>query len=287
MVHIEKDYTKPPVNLIDNKWDGLKQKVFVEKNSHAADSKCYRDATLKKIVELYSHKCACCERSYGYELEIDHYRPKKARDYGESKYQHTGYYWLTYEWNNLIPLCSSCNKGKSNYFPLKNNSKRITDHTHYFANNILLLQIHEEPLFINPEIELQPELHFTYLYNGKIEGRTDEGKEMVKFYNLNSKTKVRDRRYIITGYILKIRIAIQEFLESTNPEREFELKGDLKNTFRDILNNGKKDKPLSLMHIFIRKYFSIFITNQFPVIWQPKLEILFNDYYLNVWKKTN
>jgi len=281
MVHIQKDYNKPPIALLDSKWDFVKQDVLTNEN-HKAKSECYRNSTLEHLVKLYNHKCACCERKIGYELEIDHYRPKKARNNGDINFQHSGYYWLTYEWSNLIPLCSSCNQSKSNYFPLKDNSKRITNHNHLLANNIYNLQTYEEPLFINPEIELQPEKHFKYLPDGKVEGRTLEGKTVVKFYNLNSRTKVRERRYVIASYILKIRTAIGEYFENQNNDI---LKGDLNNTFREILNNGKINKPLSLLHIFIRNYFNIFIAKNFPNEWQNKLINLFNEYYQNIWKK--
>ncbi len=188
MVHIEKDYTKPPKALMDRKWDTLKQNVLVEKNSHSAKSECYRDTTLKELRKLYSNKCACCERSRGEELQVDHYRSRKARNYQtNTAYNHSGYYWLTYEWSNLIPLCSSCNNGKSNYFPLKDNSKRISEHTHPFANDIMQLQNYEEPLFVNPEIDKQPQRHFLYQPNGRVEGRTPEGAAMVDFYNMNSR----------------------------------------------------------------------------------------------------
>ncbi len=198
MVYVEKDYAKPPIGLIDNKWKELKQLVLIEKNSHSARSECYRDTTLKELTNLYSNKCACCERSRGEELQVDHYRPRKARNYqSNTEYNHNGYYWLTYEWNNLILLCSSCNNGKSNYFPLRDNSKRISDHSHQHANDIVQLQNYENPLFINPELDKSPGLHFRYLPSGKMEGSTIEGETMVQFYNLNSRTKIRDRKKVI------------------------------------------------------------------------------------------
>jgi len=285
MVHVEKDYANPPADLMDSKWNDHKSNVLVEKNTHNAKVECYRNTTLEKLVRLYKNKCACCERSRGEELQVDHYRPKKARNNRNATYNHPGYYWLTYDWSNLIPLCSSCNQSKSNYFPLKDDSKRISSHMHQHAYNPATLYTHEQPLFINPEIESKPEKHFKYLPNGKVEGRTEEGTAMVKFYKLNGRTKIRDRKSIIEGYVKKIRGAINEYLRSTSEKKEAHLRGDLKGTFREILNNGAKTRPLSLMHLFIRNYFKEFIANQFPVEWQDRLINNFNSYYHNIWKK--
>lgn len=282
MVHIEK--SSAPAGLNNSKWNVVKESVFVEKNNHSAKPECYRDTTIKELIKLYSGKCACCERSRGEELQVDHYRPRKARNNKTGKkYNHPGYYWLTYEWSNLIPLCSSCNKSKSNYFPLKDEAKRISSHTHHYANDAIKLYEYEQPLFVNPEIELQPEKHFKYLPNGKVEGRTDEGKEMIKLYKLNSRTKVRDRKTIINGYVLEIREAINEYFKSTSPEKEAELRGDLKGTFRKILSNGMKTKPLSLMHLYIRNFFDEFIIAQIPPEWQNILRKNFRDYCQNFW----
>jgi 5-methylcytosine-specific restriction endonuclease McrA len=239
MVHIDKNEI-PPIGLTDNKWDKIKADLLIEKNDHKAKSACYRNTTLETLRELYFNKCACCERSRGEELEIDHYRPKKARQYKDKTYNHSGYYWLTYEWSNLMPLCTSCNNSKSNYFPLKDETKRVTSPSHQLAYNSKELYAHEEPLFVNPEIDLNPERHFKYLPNGKVEGRTDEGRTMVKFYTLNSRTKKRERKAIIQGYIQKISAALSEYSKSIESQKDAELRGDLKNTFREILNNGKK-----------------------------------------------
>jgi 5-methylcytosine-specific restriction endonuclease McrA len=160
MVHIDKNET-PPIGLTDSKWDKIKADLLIEKNDHEANSKCYRDTTLGGLVKLYFNKCACCERSRGEELQVDHYRPKKARQNKDKIiYNHSGYYWLAYEWSNLMPLCSSCNQSKSNYFPLKDEAKRVTSPSHQLAYNSKELYAHEEPLFVNPEIDLQPEKHF-------------------------------------------------------------------------------------------------------------------------------
>ncbi len=274
MVHIEKDYALPPAKLVDNKWNRIKEDVLTNPN-HKVKSACYRGTTLDELVQLYNNKCACCERSRGEELQVDHYRPKKARKIGKKEFQHAGYHWLTYEWSNLIPLCSSCNQSKSNYFPLKNEKKRITDYKHPKALNIKELQEHENPLLVNPEIDLQPERHFMYLPNGEVKGRTDVGVATVKFCALNTKTKRRERRTIVLNFVTRIESAIDWHFKEKNSAK---FEGRLEAIFDDIIRNGAKDKPLSLLHIFIRNYFKVFISSHFPKEWQERLVRLFTKF---------
>ncbi len=279
MVHIEKNYNNPPAELINSKWDNVKKSVLVEKNNHNAQSECYRDTTLEALTNLYSNKCACCERSRGEELQIDHYRPKKARNNKtNTEYNHSGYYWLTYEWSNLIPLCSSCNQAKSNFFPLQDNTKRISEHTHLKANNIVLLQDCEKPLFVNPEIDKLPEQHFLYLPNGKVEGRTPEGVAMVKFYNMNSRPKIRDRKKILSEYTHEIKEAIDRFYKSTDTNKKHRFEGSLETTFSKIKRKMNKKCELSQLHFFINQYFEVFIANKFPKEWKAQITDSFLEF---------
>jgi hypothetical protein len=81
---------------------------------------------------VFNRKCAYCEgkvepQSWG---AAEHWRPKGgvselkdgaylpvARD-GE---RHPGYYWLAYDWRNLLPACDTCNAGaaKGTKFPVE------------------------------------------------------------------------------------------------------------------------------------------------------------------------
>jgi len=279
MVYIEKDYKNPPSKLIDKKWDKIKKDVLSDKK-HEADSKCYRDSILEDLLVLYSNKCAYCERSCGTELQIDHYRPKKAREIGSKEFQHTGYYWLTYEWTNLMPLCSNCNQNKSNFFPIK--KSRVTDHKHINSYDISWLNQQEEPLFINPEIEKIPLNHFKYLPNGEVVGRTDEGKYTVKYYLLNSRNKKIERLTIINNYIDEINNALNEFKNSIKKNKKSELRGALKNIFYRISKNTLKTEPFSLLHVYIQQYFNEFIAKKIPLEMQNILIKNFKKYKQNL-----
>ena len=63
------------------------------------------------LSAISSDKCAYCEyRLSRTDWDVDHYRPK-ARVYGRD--DHPGYYWLAYEWDNLLPACKHCNQLRS------------------------------------------------------------------------------------------------------------------------------------------------------------------------------
>ena len=60
------------------------------------------------LRELFVNKCAYCESSLvGGDMDVEHYRPKG----GVSEVpDHSGYYWLAYDWENLVASCSFCNR---------------------------------------------------------------------------------------------------------------------------------------------------------------------------------
>lgn len=115
---------------------------------------------LKELSDLYKGKCAYCEKRNA--LEIEHYRPK-LRVIEDTA--HLGYYWLAYEWTNLVPACHTCNKiagGKGNSFPIMKEGTRVyrpTYHedntqiniTHSYANSAALCG--EKPYLLHPEID--------------------------------------------------------------------------------------------------------------------------------------
>jgi len=59
--------------------------------------------------------------------------------------KHSGYWWLAYNWDNLLLSCKKCNQHKGTKFPLKDESKRA------FSENDDLRK--EEPILIDPLTE--------------------------------------------------------------------------------------------------------------------------------------
>jgi len=291
MVHRNKNLTSPPPELMNSKWNTIKHDLLVNKHNHEAKSECYRDTTLSYLTELYKNKCAICERERGMELQVDHFRPKKQRNNKtEIKYNQPGYYWLAYEWFNLIPLCSYCNINKSNKFPLStwDNTNRISDHLNihtiagFNSYNLNWLQKHENPLLINPEYEIHPERHFSFRIDGRIIGQTDEGVETINICKLNRKDLKRERIEIRFRFVNDIKSALKDFDDHRD---NAELKGELKSIFKRIKLNCHQNSAHSLYHIFLYTYFDYFIVSKIPQDLRDLVTNYFNDY--KIWLSTN
>lgn len=156
MIKIEKP-TEPPKTLIER---GAAEN---RKNCAAYDSGqrefkfrkgIYGAQSVKNVLLRAQYgKCCYCESevrplSYG---DVEHYRPKGAVKQAEN---HPGYYWLAYNWNNLLFSCEVCNRSyKKALFPLKNPDARARSHHDNIGD--------ERPLFVNPAID-DPRKHIRF-----------------------------------------------------------------------------------------------------------------------------
>lgn len=117
----------------------------------AFNAALYGHASVKGALVTAQHKkCCFCESKVGMDGDVEHYRPKAGYCQGmRQPIEGPGYYWLAYEWTNLLLCCSICNQRfKRNLFPLANATRRARSH---HADTSA-----EEPLFINPA-ETDPE----------------------------------------------------------------------------------------------------------------------------------
>lgn len=82
--------------------------------------------------------------------DVEHYRPKAAvQQSREAPVERPGYYWLCYEWENLLFSCGICNgEHKRSLFPLRDPAKR--------ARSPRAKLSAEEPLLVHPAEE-EPE----------------------------------------------------------------------------------------------------------------------------------
>src|SRR5262249_16385955 len=122
------------------------------------DKRVYGASVVKdSLLEAQNNKCAYCEAtfrdtSFG---AVEHYRPKKFAQQGpgEEK-EYPGYYWLAYDWHNLLVSCEVCNTThKQNYFPLANPTERARSHLEDVSK--------ERPLLIHPAIQ-DPREHIRF-----------------------------------------------------------------------------------------------------------------------------
>ena len=160
---------------------------------------------------LFFDKCAYCEyfliRS---DMNVDHFRPKGSVS---GLCNHFGYYWLAYDWRNLLPACVCCNQirrarpvwpkvtpgpaaGKGTSFPIKDESRRA-----YSPSDSVAL---ETPLLLDPTVE-DPAKHITFDPLGHPIGISKQGETSIAIYNLDTRLLNRERRFVIQDMVGLVR----------------------------------------------------------------------------------
>ena len=67
------------------------------------------NAVKNALIKAQHGKCCFCERKAGKDGDVEHFRPKAGyRQTKSGALLRPGYYWLTYEWDNLLLSCSEC-----------------------------------------------------------------------------------------------------------------------------------------------------------------------------------
>lgn len=223
MRFVKKDLADPPAILVENQTLIDLEAIAQSGNGSAIKTRIYQDTykdadgnTQSKVRDklnlVYHGKCAYCETFT--KAEIEHYRPKKAVDEAPD---HNGYYWLCYEWSNLIPSCHDCNTsgGKGNKFPIEGNRvmapsfrlDRSLATSDNVANGPVLIS--EQPLLLHPEVD-DPATFFNFDIDPKLEGIELQGLDgedgrgvvTVNICNLNRQSLRLDRLQNVIAHIV-------------------------------------------------------------------------------------
>ena len=160
------------------------------------DNHWLNDALRNALWKQQHKKCVYCElvRGRRREIDVEHFRPKA--QVAEDK-THLGYWWLAYEWENLLYACKYCNQEyKKNHFPLLPQGKRA------MGPGDDLLQ--ELPMLLNP-YEDEPEdcLGYEWVHTRghlvEVVGVDEEGKgdKSVEMFGLNRHDLAEQRAYLI------------------------------------------------------------------------------------------
>jgi len=193
----------------------------------------YGHPTVKEcLITLQNDKCCFCERkvSAGEPGHIEHYRPKGGyKKDDKSKLVRPGYFWLAYDFENLFLSCNKCNTSyKKNYFPLADETKRVTSHVGYIVN--------EDPLILSPSVDVESHLVFKQEII-KPRNKSIKGKETIKRTGLNRKALADDRLLFLKPYKILANIA----RGAPSPDKQAAI--DL------FLELGRKESTFSYMMI--------------------------------------
>jgi hypothetical protein len=178
------------------------------------------------LYDAFHGKCAYCERKFVLDQsgDIDHYRPKGAvTDANDKPVQislpggrsapHPGYYWLAYDWRNLLPTCARCNRptrlkdgrlvGKSTRFPVAG--------THQWEPG---KEGAEQPLFLHPITDIPGDHLGIETNTGVIFAKTPRGQACIDLLDLNREglPEERQKRYTeikarITQAVMALRLS--------------------------------------------------------------------------------
>ena len=261
MIKVAKDFNHPPAILKSKRCKDKLKQALKEKNKHEACETCYRNGVKKALQVLYSDKCGYCECStnFGASLQVEHYRPRNKVNEEDS---HQGYYWLTYEWSNLLLSCQKCNVSKSNKFQLAPTGKRVwapiykkgeLSQSECLANSETLKA--ENPLLLHPEID-EPAEHFIFWPNGEMEGVTEYGKRTIELCNLNRETLVLKRKEIVDRFLNRIYILLLSLDKGNRQYSTF--KEDMEYLLVRLLELQDPSKPYSNFACFTFENFDSF-----------------------------
>ena len=224
MIRVVRPPTKPQILLTK----GAEQ-TEQDKAAYDTDSGGYRSGnkTFKSKKKIYGHKsvrralrnvqhskCCYCEAKIGATSyrNVEHYRPKGAvKQSVTSNNKYPGYYWLAYDWDNLLMSCTVCNNNKSTLFPLEDEGTRARSH----HDNIEA----ETALFINPAID-DPQEHI-YFHREEPIPISEMGRKTIECLELRRPDLQESRRTCLESLeVLRSLIVAGENFDNPNMQEQ-------------------------------------------------------------------
>jgi len=243
----------------------ITEELFKKRERFKWETQHYSVPIKEELKTLYSNKCAFCEVKLtdfdaDNKFTVEHFRPKEF------------YYWLAYEWSNLLPTCPKCNRLKNDEFPIINDEKRIKSHPEFNGKldktkcKITASElVDEEAYIINPEID-NPDLFLDFKIENNKKGIEiygidvkNRGEKTIDVCNLNRVDLLKDRQEFVIDSIIEL----IDFSFSAK-EKALEL---LNIAFENI---EKKAKDIRLVHTLFRK--TILNIEKFEEIICPYIE---------------
>ena len=194
-------------------------------------------AVRKALAACHSGKCCYCETwiptPYAHS-HVEHWRPKSSSRQGrDDKNIWPGYYWLAYDWDNLLWSCFFCNSAnKNDLFPLVNPTMRARNHNMSVED--------EKPAILKPDGAEDLRRHIKFV-SDEVIWLTSRGKKTIEVLRLNS--KFQEAR---VTHFAKIREAWDRYINLVNSvdlkAREVALESR-----RWVEDAAKPDQPYSAM----------------------------------------
>jgi hypothetical protein len=204
------------------------------------NSQIWTDLKTFLLKHVLHEKCGYCESritdvTYG---AADHYRPKgrvtvldgrKLVPVARRGKTHKGYYWLAYDWRNLIPACDMCNSGdaKVDQFPVS--KKHAFPPRRRTPPDWDMLETSEEPLLLHPYRD-DPEAHLQFGRKGTVAAKegSKQGEVSISAFKLGRETLAVTRsdyqEKALDAYLMHSRVskaagrkALEPYLRGVQP----------------------------------------------------------------------
>lgn len=244
MISVKKDYQNPPEAL---KRDNLRWKAKVEScieiigkgEKYEFNESLYGKAR-EKLIAQYHGKCAYCESNpiATSSPRVDHYRPKKI------------YYWLAYEWSNLVPACEKCNGAKSDKFPIEGTAFQnpVFDVNYAVLDILEKYYSDEKALLLNPEID-EVEKHISFDESGRPIGLTEKGITTIRELNLERLNLNRFEKLFEFRKYLKALLLV---FDNNSNEKQFQKL--FNECFEDMRNPSPEKEFIRFRNVIYEKF---------------------------------
>ena len=215
MIRLDRSKQATPATLLTKgKKEGTKLKN--QANQGLVDfifsGKIYGATDVRSALRKIHHgKCAFCESLLPQTTagHVEHFRPKGEvqQDVGKPLMK-PGYYWLAYDWSNLLLACEWCNsRAKRRLFPLDDESKRCRSHRQKITR--------ESPLLLDPSKD-EPTKHLTFAEEYVLaKGGSRKGGKSIKVYRLDDPGLTEERRKKLALFR-----ALRDFARHATPQPE-------------------------------------------------------------------
>lgn len=248
----------------------------------------YADGTVTYTVRealktLYHHKCAYCECTT-HAPKMDHHRPK-GRIVGMPRHSN-GYYWLVYEWSNLLPSCTNCNAidAKGSRYPVLGNRNRVhpqsgnpaaTDSVQFVYDHAF--NTAENAQLLHPEYS-DPATHFGFDRFGKIFAKTAEGQSTIETMKLDRDDLNGLRKTIYLSHLNPLKRHLNDFLSIGNPEIKQYINGQIYDWLVELVTNSKDEiLEYTLFRKTLVNEFEYFFIEPLDPVLQPIITDIFLD----------
>jgi uncharacterized protein (TIGR02646 family) len=144
-----------------------------------------------QLLKISNGKCAYCESTVAVreDFNLEMFRPKAGAISREGDVAPNHYWWLAFEWSNLLPACQACNVAKASRFPTMAPRARAEATGNALAD--------EQPLLLDPCLD-DPSSHLVFDEQGLVSSPTERGRVTIEVVALNREPLVEARRQEIT-----------------------------------------------------------------------------------------